>query len=151
VFVPCASDGALLCQGHLETWVFLLALLPMATVQQTKSAGSKAQLCLSARSVLSEVLGIAFLQVRTATTAEPIAHAILELEALLRPTVFTSVWGPSSQVQPRPAGAPARKGPAGRKPTLKPGMALATAVSKSGRLNRAASAASGETNGFPAM
>ena len=94
------------------------------------------------------MLGVVFLQVRTATTAEPIAHAILELEALLRPAVFTSIWGPSSQVQPRPAGAPARKGPAGRKPTPKPGKAPATAVSKSGRLNRAASAASGETHGF---
>jgi len=98
--------------------------------------------------LLSEVLGAAFLQVRTATTAEPIAHAILELEALLRPAVFTSVWGPSSQVQPRPAGAPARKGPAGRKPTPKPGKAPATSVSKSGRLNRAASAASGKTDGL---
>ncbi|KAL0019631.1 hypothetical protein WJX77_005620 [Trebouxia sp. C0004] len=81
-------------------------------------------------------------KVRTATTAEPIAHAILELEALLRPAVFTSIWGPSSQVQPRPSGAPPRKGPAGQKPTPKPGKAPATAVSKSGRLNRAASAAS---------
>ena len=88
---------------------------------------------------------------RTATTAEPIAYAILELEALLRPAVFTSIWGPSSQVQPRPAGAPARKGPAGQKPTPKPGKALATAVSKSGRLNRAASAASGKANVLPIM
>ena len=96
------------------------------------------------------MLGVAFLQVRTATTAEPIAHAILELEALLRPAVFTSIWGPSSQVQPRPAG-PARKGPAGRKPTPKPGKAPAAPVSKSGRLNRAASAASGKVNVLPIM
>ena len=95
------------------------------------------------------MLGGPFLQVRTATTAEPIAHAILELEALLRPAVFSSVWGPSSQVQPRPAGAPARKGPAGRKPTPKPGKAPAVSVSKSGRLNRAASAASGKTEVLP--
>ncbi len=90
---------------------------------------------------------------RTATTAEPIAHAILELEAQLRPAVFTSVWGPSSQVQLRPAGAgaPARKGPAGRKPTPKPGKVPATSISKSGRLNRAASAASGETTVLPIM
>lgn len=85
---------------------------------------------------------LAPLQVRTATTAEPVAHAILELEALLRPAVFASSWG--SQAQPRPAGAPARKGPPGRKPTPKPGKALAVGASKSGRLNRAASTASGK-------
>lgn len=82
------------------------------------------------------------LQVRTATTAEPVAHAITELEALLRPAVFASSWG--SQAQPRPAGAPARKGLPGRKPTPKPGKALAVGASKSGRLNRAASTASGK-------
>ena len=85
---------------------------------------------------------LTLLQVRTATTAEPVAHAILELEALLRPAVFASSWG--SQAQPRPAGAPARKGPPGRKPTPKPGKALAVGASKSGRLNRAASTASGK-------
>ena len=79
---------------------------------------------------------------RTATTAEPIAHAILELESLMRPAALSPSWG--SQAQPRHTGAPDHKVSSGRRAAPKLGKAPAVATaSKSGRLKRAASAASG--------
>lgn len=82
------------------------------------------------------------MQVRTATTPEPVAHCILELESFLRAAAFSPTWG--SQAQPSPAVALPRKASAGRKAVPKPAKGpVAPSASRSSRLNRTGSSGSG--------
>ena len=82
-------------------------------------------------------------QVRTASTPEPVAQCILELESLLRPAALSPNWGSQAQPSPSAAGPPARKASVGRKATPKAAKApVVASVAKSAGLNRAASAAS---------
>ena len=101
------------------------------------------------------------LQVRTATTAEPVAQAILELVSQLQPRALSPSW--ALQLQPRFTRAFLRKGlassssfqkgpytgpvdhkaPARQKSGVKPVKAVTKAASKPGRLNRSSSAAAG--------
>ncbi|KAL3131285.1 hypothetical protein ABBQ38_000578 [Trebouxia sp. C0009 RCD-2024] len=80
-------------------------------------------------------------KVRTATTPEPVAHCILELESFLRAAAFSPTWG--SQAQPSPAVALPRKASAGRKAVPKPAKGpVAPSASRSSRLNRTGSSGS---------
>ena len=101
------------------------------------------------------------LKVRTATTAEPVAQAILELVSQLQPRALSPSW--ALQLQPRFTRALLRKGPAPsssfhkdphsravdhkalarQKSGAKPVKAMTKAASKPGRLNRSSSAATG--------